>query len=277
MDTNLESKCWWCGDLADSREHIFKKSILKKQYGLKDFKSIMQYNGKRKRIQGPSQDDLKFRPNLCQKCNNSRSSEFDKIYDEFLRQIESRFEQFHSEKQINWEELFGSEWSLKKRFLLKYFVKHIGCRLSHDNLEFSENLRNFLNDQEELLDLKIVLEIRINNKVLSELSKKELDIQFETLRVGRLHSFNIKSKPQAHFSWYTTGWFSMNYIYLPKIRKNLKDSMVTPFLISEPYTNFSTQGKTYEQFQDELELFDKSINDSITQKYFNRLLNIDSM
>jgi hypothetical protein len=276
MSKVLTDKCWWCGEIANSREHIFKKSILKKQYGLKNYGSIMKYNGVKKRIQGPSQNELKFKPNLCKKCNNDRSSEFDKVYDEFLSKIEERFIQFYNEKQINWFDIFNSEWRLKKKLLLKYFVKHIGCRLSHDNKEFSSNLSDYLDDKDELTDLKIILEIRINNMVLTEISKQEHGVNFETLRVGKLHGININGVSSALFSWYTTGWFSMNYICAPSIRKKT-DSLITPFLISEKNSGDKLENLTYEQVQDELELFDKSASEEIIKKYFDKLIKTNSM
>src|SRR5450755_1536950 len=83
--------CWWCRAPADSREHKFKRSDLIREHGAAPYVggaelSIVGASGSIRARSNKSRP-LKFKPNLCQACNNARSQPFDRAYDQFVSWI----------------------------------------------------------------------------------------------------------------------------------------------------------------------------------------------
>ena len=85
--------CCWCLDAPpDSREHRFKRSDLVQQFGrgpyLGSDETVVSTNdGKLVPVQGPRSSELKFRPNLCRRCNGARSQPFDKAWATFTAYV----------------------------------------------------------------------------------------------------------------------------------------------------------------------------------------------
>jgi hypothetical protein len=126
--------CWWCGAPADSREHKFKRSDLVREHGVAPYNdgatlSIVGSGGSRY-VRSNRSDPLKFSPSLCQPCNNTRSQAHDRAYDRFIEWVLAHEDDVLRTRQVDLEAVFGSTWSADSLDVLRYFAKHVGCRLA---------------------------------------------------------------------------------------------------------------------------------------------------
>jgi hypothetical protein len=81
--------CWICGNLADSREHKFKRSDVaqsSKTWAPNDQPYYFGEGGSR-RIQGPGSELVKFEKILCHRCNTTRTQPFDRAYERFTEWV----------------------------------------------------------------------------------------------------------------------------------------------------------------------------------------------
>lgn len=82
MNNNI---CWICGDIADSGEHIIKKSDLKlldnnisqQNKMLKSSNGLIEKNG----IGSIKSDRFHFKSKICSTCNNERTQADDKAWE----------------------------------------------------------------------------------------------------------------------------------------------------------------------------------------------------
>jgi hypothetical protein len=281
---NQNKDCWWCKSKADSREHIFKKSDLKRTFR-KSVNSKKSYqiidNGlKQHRAQGPNSKFVKWEANLCSSCNNSRSSSFDKSYDEFIENMQPYFIQIMKDKYIDLSLVFGNEWKVKFSNLLKYYVKHISCRLSHHILDVPKNIIDFLNGDDSLRDIIFNFEVRPMNKIAAETSNEMFNDSFEVLRVGLFNAAekeeNGKQSAFSFFSWLSTGWISVNYViqndFSPNGFNHLENSIfplnIGPIVLPEEFEYLPNIAEKI-SFLDE---YERRGNNQNLQKYYSRII-----
>lgn len=237
-DGNGAPKCWWCGNLADSGEHIFKKSDLKRIFGPPlypaDFEMFIDDGINSKKVRGPKSKLVKWKANLCENCNNARSSPFDLAYTKFINKIQPYFIQIQRDKFLDLRTIFGDDWQSEFTNVIKYYIKHIGCRLSHEDLGVPKNLINFLNGNDHLKDVVFNVEIRPSNKIAADVSNEMFNHNYEVLRVGRFNAIEIEDNGDkfaiGFFSWLTTNWVSLNYIIQPGISESGFDKLASPIL-----------------------------------------------
>lgn len=135
-------RCWICGDPADSREHKFKKSDLMRSsatWAPSDQPYFISGSGWR-RIQGPDSRLVKFEKVLCQPCNTTRTQPYDRAYERFAAWVNQKGSALMSEPQINLAEIYGAGVSDDVLNLLKYFAKHLGCRIASDDYSVPSKL-----------------------------------------------------------------------------------------------------------------------------------------
>ncbi|MGN6556422.1 MAG: hypothetical protein ACTHLH_00220 [Solirubrobacterales bacterium] len=140
MDTDqlveiARGRCYWCQERdADSREHMFKRSDLIREHGrgeLRAGRTLVAYRGeKTSEHRSTKNDAFKFSASLCSYCNNARSQPFDRAYDCFIEWIFENEEKVIADRYIDLEEALGFEWLEVSNNVLRYFVKHICCRLA---------------------------------------------------------------------------------------------------------------------------------------------------
>jgi hypothetical protein len=128
-------RCFWCQEReANSREHKFKRSDLIREHGrgeLRDGRTLVAQHGQKTyEHRSTKNDGLKFSPSLCSYCNNSGSQPFDRAYDRFIEWIFANEEKVLAARSLDLEEALGSEWVKAAEDVLRYFVKHICCRLA---------------------------------------------------------------------------------------------------------------------------------------------------
>lgn len=225
---NYSGNCWWCTDIANSREHKIKRTDFVKVFGKGPYptnnRPILVKNGKEIPIQSSKSNFIKFSNCMCQKCNNERSSEFDKAYAKFMIYVREKQALIYRNLFIDFRAIFGKNWKIGKRNTFKYWVKHIACQAATGNYEVSENLINFLNDKENLFDVNFLFQFREYNLLLSELMKKS-GSNYEQTYIGKTHFFKKRTDPlnvvETITGWYTLNWFSINYGYKVNIIQNL--------------------------------------------------------
>lgn len=143
--------CWWCGALANSREHKFKQSELRLSNGRGPWKDesavVHSAEGDLRTVQGPNADSLKFKASLCQECNNARSQPFDRAYDKFIEYMAANASTIGIDRRFRFSEIYGDDWPMQRTYLIKYWVKHIGCRAVDYGLAVPQRLRDYLNGE----------------------------------------------------------------------------------------------------------------------------------
>lgn len=147
--------CWWCGDLADSREHKWKKAELDVVYGLPGSESYpltwVDDGGITRAVQGPNSKIMKFEPSICQNCNNSRSQPFDRAYDRWVDYLSANYDKIVERRLVDLRDVVGrADYEDFKLNLAKYFAKHIGCRVADNSAgQVPDSLITFLDGETE--------------------------------------------------------------------------------------------------------------------------------
>lgn len=143
-------RCWWCGDLATTREHKFKASDLRRiaigENGASDasnvFKGSSRYEGVLRTIRRGT--EVQWGKNLCARCNGSRSQPFDRAYERFSDFIQLQIDALHMKQDVAWSAIYNSDWSSGPRNLARYFGKQLGCMLATQDLHVPRALIEFL-------------------------------------------------------------------------------------------------------------------------------------
>lgn len=159
--------CWWCGRPADSREHKFKKSDLRREFGPGPYygedKPLRLSEGRRTRASGRDSPIFKFRATLCGRCNNERSQPFDNAYDSFVEYVFASEDRVLRERVIRLSAIYGDDWKARRDDLVRYFVKHISSRIAELDTSFqmgvNRELIAFLNGGPDPLCLELDLYI----------------------------------------------------------------------------------------------------------------------
>ncbi len=127
--------CWICGDPADSREHKFKQSDVAQSsetWAPGDQPYYVDGQGWR-RIQGPGSELVKFEKVLCYACNTTRTQPFDRAYERFAEWVNKKGESLMAETRIDFTEVYGADFQSETANLVRYFAKHLGCRIASES------------------------------------------------------------------------------------------------------------------------------------------------
>lgn len=165
---DYRGKCWWCGQPADSREHRYKKTDVIKAFGPAPWAvkpvRFASGAGQGQEIQGPKSDRLKFAAVLCSACNNARSQEFDHAYRIFSDFADDNAEAFAARSVIDFRKIYGVDYRRHQKFLTKYFVKHVCCRLAEDRIKVPEAVIEYLDGTQKRLT-HLSLTLGVNAKI----------------------------------------------------------------------------------------------------------------
>lgn len=140
-------RCWWCGGLADSREHKWKRTDLVRMFGPGSYSGGVAWGRgtERRDPQGAGASDLKFGANLCRRCNNERSQPFDRAYDVWATWVASHLETLPEMAAVDLTAVYGLDAHEPTANLTRYFVKHIACRLADEGVEVPPDFIAHLN------------------------------------------------------------------------------------------------------------------------------------
>lgn len=125
-----ELKCWICGEIANSKEHIVKRSDLKAVFGPIGANAPLYVHNAFKqniRAQGLKSEALKFKNPLCAKCNNERSQPYDRAWSQLSAHIRNRIPPVKAGGVVRAYRAFAMNSSEEMRRVQLYFVKLFGC------------------------------------------------------------------------------------------------------------------------------------------------------
>ena len=163
---------------------------------------------------GPKSKELKFDKNICQKCNNYRSKPFDLAYQEFTKYLKEHETTIIKTRILCFPDIFGKDWKQERDNLLRYYTKHICCRLSSINLKIEDEIIGYLEGRCKMKYLQFFSEIRLDI-VAMIIGLKKNNIANGCLWAGDLlYKKNDKRKIASHaHSFLGYRWFRMNWVY----------------------------------------------------------------
>jgi hypothetical protein len=172
-------KCWICNlNEANSGEHKIKASDIRKLMGDKKFDGFFKIEGEDFiTINNSKHKSLKFPKIICDDCNNRLTGQPDASYDDFVSYIMNNYDGLISEMKIDFKEIYGENWRMRKIDLYRYFVKHGGCKTFSDQGEKSidlTELSSFILGKESIKNFYVffqVNEIIRNFSFMSETEK----------------------------------------------------------------------------------------------------------
>lgn len=157
MDLTLpeESYCWWCGAVANSREHRAKASQLRRM--LRNADHLWFANSDRPtRINGARAKAVVFPKVMCKVCNNVRSQPFDEAYDHFVDFIWENPEYFRTRSNFDMLEIFDGDASGSAN-LARYYIKNIACRIAEAGFKVPHQIVDFMDGALGVLGGTLVL------------------------------------------------------------------------------------------------------------------------
>lgn len=222
-----DGNCWICGSIADSQEHRHKKTDIKREFVGTSPKGervgLLSKDNSTFEIQGPDSKRLKFKHVICQNCNNNFSKPFDLAYVKFINYILENVDELMKNRKINFLSIFHQNTIEQIRNLYKYYLKHLGCRLSENNIEVSIPLVDFINGKTDVLnDLLLRFEVNYDLYILLKKLKKE-DFMYSNLYKGSMkYTYNPERKNEIEFlfTFYTNEWFRVYFIYSDLLKQD---------------------------------------------------------
>lgn len=239
--SNIEpASCWMCRAPADSREHIFKARDLKRIFfdegGYSPEALPFHFSNKgHARIPGPKSGRVKYPAIICRRCNNERTSAFDKVYDRLSDWFVSR-QSDYGITQIDLLEVFGASYPERVEDLRWFFAKSLGCRIVGSGCILENNFPNpFSLTNIELLQVSICRSQPFRDLELVQPKKKYIPKLFEeTLAKGDLFAHVSKSLLESTGSklaksaiwWENVGHFQINYWFNIEMNVSLGGPLV---------------------------------------------------
>lgn len=135
--------CWMCGGVADSGEHIIKARALRRifdqdGYAPDDLPFHFDEEGYQ-RIRGPKSKRMKYPNLICTPCNNDRTSDFDRAYDRLSDWFAAQ-QSNYAMREMDFREVFGSNYIGSIDAVRRYCAKALGCRLLASGYRLPTNL-----------------------------------------------------------------------------------------------------------------------------------------
>jgi hypothetical protein len=150
-------KCWWCGDVADTREHKFKRTDLTRMWPQGDH-LVWGDGTQTANVRSARKSTfVKFSANLCGACNNTRSQPFDVAYDKFASYVWQHQDSLWSRRYLDMSKVYGAQWGDEATNLARYVAKHMGCRMAHENYPVPAVLKPFLDGGSKADSVHMVL------------------------------------------------------------------------------------------------------------------------
>lgn len=122
--------CWICGAEANSAEHMVKASDVRAIFpGLSHHTPAYRQSSQRlnEPVRGAKSPILKFKPSLCQHCNNARSQPWDRAWESLERGVREARPALRRGSRIPLATIFPSSRRESMMNVHQYFTKLIGC------------------------------------------------------------------------------------------------------------------------------------------------------
>lgn len=223
MTNDQSGCCWMCGAPADSREHIFKARDLKRFFDEDGYApEALPFHfsvGGHRRIPGPKSDRMKFPSIICRRCNNERTSKFDKAYDELSDWFAAR-QSDYAINQMDLVDIFGPRYSERVDDLRRFFAKSLGCRIVAAGSTLPSNFPSPLRGSNMgLLQVSVCraqpfrdIELTTSRSYEPELFERSLAKGDLFAHQSRSHLENTgKSVVTSALWWENVGHFQINY------------------------------------------------------------------
>lgn len=141
--------CWICGAVADSAEHMVKASDVRAIFpGLNQRSPAFRHSLGRSNepVRGARAPILKFRPSLCQHCNNARSQPWDRAWEILERGVREAKPPLKAGDRIPLRRIFVSSRNESMIHVHQFFTKLMGCVAVEHNIplpisSFAEHLK----------------------------------------------------------------------------------------------------------------------------------------
>jgi hypothetical protein len=211
--------CWICGNVADSEEHKFKASLLKRSFGKK-------YGPKNPHvfIQGEvytylenyKSKALKFPKVICTRCNNTLTKPHDNAFDIFVEYSIKNYKLLIENGTINFELIYGNDWQVQSNNFYKYIAKHMGCKIVTGNKPFDiTDLSSYIKNDYLTPKLYITFDLKegIHNTMM------EFDLQYPHLYNSTTFYHNINQR-EFFGGWITIKSLSVVWIYANNFELN---------------------------------------------------------
>lgn len=218
-NADAHPRCWWCGGIADSGEHKFKRSDLVRAFGsgqwMGDDAVAHGVAGRLDLVNSSRSHRLKFDRVLCRDCNTRRSQPFDQAYDHFAAYFDRNKREIYARAALDWSDVFGHSWQEDRERVTGYWVKHIGCRLAVDGVPLVPSLAAFLNGTARLTNLVLQLEIRSDIAAVSQHMEEVHGSDAGSFWMGDAEGEYSQSR--GHFVKVSSHWglegLRLNYVY----------------------------------------------------------------
>jgi hypothetical protein len=102
-------ECWICRKIANTGEHLLKRSDLKKVYkGVSQKSPLYFHAGAKKNIPIGSVDNerIKSKAKLCSDCNNSLTQPYDKAWEKLSEKLQDNFVIYRKAQKIDAKKIF---------------------------------------------------------------------------------------------------------------------------------------------------------------------------
>jgi hypothetical protein len=211
--------CWICSNIADSEEHKFKASDLKRFHGKKMnafyiSKEVIELNSYKDK-------NLKFPKVICTNCNNNLTRPHDDAYDKFVIYCFENHEQILKNQVINFEEIYGKNWELEKVNLYRYYSKHAGCKIVTSNIKADlKNLSEFIKGNRQVTDFLVKFEKKAGVQAI--MHAFNMANKYNHLYNSETVCWNIHIAPKFG-GWLTNNYMSTNWVFGTNINTNSKN------------------------------------------------------
>jgi hypothetical protein len=210
--------CWICGDIANSEEHKFKASDLRRIHG-KNFKELIySYDGEEHSLKSFKDKLIKFKNVICQKCNNDRTALADKAYDIFVKTLPTSYRPLQG-GQFDLRTFYGSDWKKGKVNLYRYLAKHAGCKIATGAFnKIPENLPNFILGNEELNSMILLFYEEPGIGLCKLIAGND---NFTLLANGETIFYKLPDGKSYYHGWITYDWLTIHWICSDSLKTNL--------------------------------------------------------
>jgi hypothetical protein len=275
--------CWICGNIADSEEHKFKASDLKKSYG----KKIDGYyiSGEVVEINSYKDKVLKFPKVICINCNNNLTRPHDNAYDKFVNFCFENHKEILKSRIINFEDIYGKNWELEKVNLYRYYAKHAGCKIVTSNMKVDvKDLSDFIKGNNQVSDFILQFELKAGVKAI--MNAFNLANKYSHLYNSETCKWNVHVSPKFG-GWLTNNYTTTNWVFGKNINTNSSEVFKSKYevlLITDGHffdINEEDENQEFSRakFIDQYVVgFENGYNQSFDQKvsYFESLININN-
>jgi len=125
--------CWICGQAADSAEHMVKASDLRSVFGhVTQDAPLYRHAGAERNlpVRGINASPVKFKPSICQACNNALTQPHDRAWEALSKCSLSHQPPLGRGSPLPVEEAFGSKAAEGMLGVHLFFTKLLGCYLT---------------------------------------------------------------------------------------------------------------------------------------------------